>query len=78
MFNNLRMLAFVRRGVRALESLAESHKELADSARARRLQREARAARKPKPLEMGTMDLAEAEKRYRKMHPALDEPEDAA
>lgn len=71
-FTNLRLVALVRRGVKALESLARSQSELADAARNRRLQREARAARKPRPTEIGVMDLKAAEERYRKMHPELE------
>jgi hypothetical protein len=77
MFASLRMLAFVRRGVRALESLAESQRELAMAARNRRLQSEARRARKPHATQFDTLDITAAEDRYKKSRPDAQWSEDA-
>jgi short-subunit dehydrogenase len=77
-FATLRLLGLARRGVRALESLADSQRELALVARNQRLQEESRRARVPRKTEIGTMDLTAAEKRYRLQHPELGEfPEDS-
>lgn len=62
-FTNLRMLAFARRAVRALESLATSQSTLAriadDDWRKRNAPRLARKA------EFATLDILEVNKRYR-------------
>lgn len=70
MFKNLRLLVMLRRIARALESLAESQKELATTARNRRVTRESRATRRPRKTEFGVLDLREAEKLYDKRREA--------
>jgi hypothetical protein len=72
LFGNLRVLVMLRRIARALESLAESQRELAEAARNRRLASEARRARKAKPTEIGAMDIKAAEERFKAMHPELE------
>lgn len=62
-FTNLRMLAFVRRAVRAIESIAESQHLLARLADSEWRKRNApRLARK---AEFATLDIMEVNKRYR-------------
>jgi hypothetical protein len=80
MFKNLRLLVMLRRIARALESLAESQKELATAAQNRRLERESRAARRPAKTQFGVLDLRESEKLYAKQREAEEfgeEPSDA-
>lgn len=61
-FTNLRILAFARRGVRALESLASSQSTLARIADSDWRKRNApRLARK---AEFATLDIMEVNKRY--------------
>lgn len=80
MFKNLRLLAMLRRIARALESLSESQKELASAAHERRLRREDRITRKPRKTEFGTLDITEAEKRFRARleEETFEEPDHAA
>lgn len=76
MFATLRMLGLLRRGVRALESLAASQRELAQVAQHRRLQRESRHARRPTKTQFDTLDIREAEKRWRGSRPEAAYSED--
>lgn len=68
-FSTLRMLALLRRGVRALESLAASHLTLADSIRARETRIAERMARRKSPgrTNFATLDTQKVEEDYQAM-----------
>jgi hypothetical protein len=63
LFPNLRMFVLLRRGVRALESIAKSQAQLAQCMQDEWADKF--APRKPKPVEFGTVDAIELNKRYR-------------
>ena len=67
-FSNLRALAFLRRIARAAERQADSLETLA-RIELERWSRES-APRHPKHSEFGQLDVAEAERRYRKIREA--------
>jgi hypothetical protein len=64
-FASLRLLGLVRRGIRALESLAKSQSILASLAEKQELRATKDLIRpKPRPTELGLMDINETERRW--------------
>ena len=63
-FANLRLLVFARRACRSLESIADSQRIQAQLAEA--AWDEKYAVRKPKPMVMGEMSVAEVNKNWRR------------
>lgn len=64
---SIRALVLARRGVRALESIAESQHSLASIEEARELRSiTPPQVRIPRPLEVGIMDIAEVNKKWKK------------
>jgi hypothetical protein len=79
LWNGLRALVFLRRGVRALERIADAQQELAEIERARH-DRET-MKRRPRATEFGSFDVEESNARWRKEQEAREYgqiPEDAA
>lgn len=79
LWSNLRALVFLRRGVRALERIADAQSELAEIERSRH-NREI-VKKKPKVTEYASFDVEESNKQWRKEQEAAEFgqiPEDAA
>lgn len=63
-FSQLRLVVLIRRGVRAIERIADAHESVAQVLLDQQ-QREHPSSRKPKQTDIGTMDLAEIEKSWK-------------